>query len=657
VNFAVTVVAPGAGTPAGNVEVREGVNVLCTGTVAGGNCTITSGFASIGTKVLTAVYAGDANFNGSSSSTIDHVVNKADTTTTLTPPGTSVTGQAVTVLFSVSVTAPGGGTPTGNVTVSNGSGASCTGTVAAGSCSLTFFTAGSQTLTAVYAGDANYNGSTSSGVSHLVNKADTTTTVNSSSPTVVGQPILVAYSVTAQAPGSGIPAGNVTVSDGAGASCIGTVAAGGCTLTPTYMVIGGHTITATYGGDANYNGSVSSSVAHSVIKANTLASITLATPSPWVVGQNVTIQFQVVAAPPGGGTPTGSVTVDDGIGNTCSGTVAAGSCSMVFLTPGARNLSASYSGDANYNPSTSPIVAETVNKANTTTAITFATAGQWIVGQTISIEFTVTVNAPGAGTPTGNVTISDGASTCTTTVAVGTCSFTLVAAGARTFTATYAGNTNFNGSTSTGYAKDVSKASSITTFSANTPSPAVVGEAVTMTFSVTSTTPTPTPSGTVTVTDGVHSCTGSLVSGTGTCIVNFLTIGTKTLTATFNGDSNFSLSVSGSRSQVVNQASTNIAIIPPAGTVGINRLFKVSFIVGVTAPGGGTPTGNVQVKEGATVLCTGSVASGGCQVLLTTLGNHSLTAAYLGDANYIGSTSSAVDFDAKFQILLPFISK
>ena len=35
------------------------------------------------------------------------------------------------------------------------------------------------------------------------------------------------------------------------------------------------------------------------------------------------------------------------------------------------------------------------------------------------VTYTVAVVAPGAGAPTGNVTVSDGAATCTATVAAG----------------------------------------------------------------------------------------------------------------------------------------------------------------------------------------------------------------------------------------------
>ncbi len=75
----------------------------------------------------------------------------------------------------------GSGTPTGNVTVSDGT-ISCTGTVAAGQCTLTFTSAGARSLTATYAGDGTFSGSSSAAEPHQVNAAGTTTTITSDSP-------------------------------------------------------------------------------------------------------------------------------------------------------------------------------------------------------------------------------------------------------------------------------------------------------------------------------------------------------------------------------------------------------------------------------------------------------------------------------------------
>src|SRR5207249_3814229 len=163
--------------------------------------------------------------------------------------------------------------------------------------------------------------------------ASTTTaiTTHTPNPSVTGQGIAVAFTVTSS---GGTPTGNVTVTDGA-ATCNGTVAAGTCTLTPT--TAGSKTLTATYGGDANFAGSTSAGASHTVNAAGTTTTITAHTPNPSAVGQAVSFSFTVSASAPGSGTPTGTVTVSDGT-QSCSASVATGSCSIAFSSAGARNV-------------------------------------------------------------------------------------------------------------------------------------------------------------------------------------------------------------------------------------------------------------------------------------------------------------------------------
>jgi hypothetical protein len=278
----------------------------------------------------------------------------AATTTTITghSPDPSVFGQAITVSYSVT---SGSGTPTGTVTVSDGTD-SCSGTVAQGSCSLTPSSAGSVTLTAAYAGDANFASSTSAGVGQTVNPAATTTTITSETPdpSTVGGAVTFAFTVAANAPGSGTATGTVTVSDGA-QSCSASVAVGTCNI--AFNTAGARTVTATYAGDGNFAGSTSAGVGHTVNQAPTTTTIIGVAPEPSVLTQPITISFTVTSS---GGTPTGNVTVTDGTVS-CTATVADGSCSMIPLAAGTETLVATYGGDANFLGSTSAPFAHTVN--------------------------------------------------------------------------------------------------------------------------------------------------------------------------------------------------------------------------------------------------------------------------------------------------------
>src|SRR5207245_5759081 len=88
--------------------------------------------------------------------------------------------------------------------------------------------------------------------------------------------------------------------------------------------------------------------------ASTTTAITGHTPNPSAVGQAVAVTFTVTSS---GGTPTGNVTVSDGAA-TCTGTVAAGTCNLTPTTAGAKTLTATYGGDANFGGSTSAGVAQ-----------------------------------------------------------------------------------------------------------------------------------------------------------------------------------------------------------------------------------------------------------------------------------------------------------
>src|SRR5206468_6874895 len=95
------------------------------------------------------------------------------------------------------------------------------------------------------------------------------------------------------------------------------------------------------------------------------------------------------------------------------------------------------------------------------------------VGQGIAVAFTVT---SGGGTPTGNVTVSDGTESCSATVAAGTCPLTPTSSGSKTLTATYGGDANFAGSTSAGASHTVNAAGTTTAITAHTPDPSAVGQ-------------------------------------------------------------------------------------------------------------------------------------------------------------------------------------
>jgi hypothetical protein len=103
----------------------------------------------------------------------------------------------------------------------------------------------------------NYGGSFSPVYSQTVNQANTTTSITSSmNPAPFGQSITFTATVAAVAPGAGTPTGTVTFYDGSTNIGTGTLNGSGvATLPISSLTVGNHTITATYAGDTNFNGS------------------------------------------------------------------------------------------------------------------------------------------------------------------------------------------------------------------------------------------------------------------------------------------------------------------------------------------------------------------------------------------------------------------
>jgi len=176
------------------------------------------------------------------------------------------------------------------------------------------------------------------------------TTINFESVTPETSDVNQLYKVSVRAASSlAVPTGNVTLSDGTGASCVATLDAegyGSCDLTSTTPGI--KVITALYDGDTLVNGAKRTTL-HAVA-AESATTILGDLPDPSFSYS----AFQVSVSVTGSwGTPTGPVTVSDDMGATCSFTLASGtgSCSLISTVPGNRTITAVYAGDTKYKSS------------------------------------------------------------------------------------------------------------------------------------------------------------------------------------------------------------------------------------------------------------------------------------------------------------------
>jgi hypothetical protein len=195
------------------------------------------------------------NFQGGTSAPLTETIKKATTTTTLTStPNPSTFGQSVTL--TATVTSAGSITPNGTVTFKQGTTTLGSGTLNSGgqaSLNTTKLAVGTDSLTAVYAGNSNFAGSTSPVLKQVVNKASTTTALTSTpNPSTFGQKVTLTATVTPNT-----ATGSVTFKDGTTTLGTGTLAAGKAKFSTTGLSKGAHSITAVYGGSKNYLGSTS----------------------------------------------------------------------------------------------------------------------------------------------------------------------------------------------------------------------------------------------------------------------------------------------------------------------------------------------------------------------------------------------------------------
>ncbi len=125
-----------------------------------------------------------------------------------------------------------------------------------------------------------------------------------------------------------------------------------------------------------------------------------------------------------------------------------GSLALSSLAPGTHTITAQYSGDANYAPSTSKPVTVTVSAAASTAALT-SSANPSYAGQSVTYTAAVTSSGPA---PTGSLVFSSGSVTLATIpLANGSASYSTIfnTAGNQTITASYSGDANTQPSTAT----------------------------------------------------------------------------------------------------------------------------------------------------------------------------------------------------------------
>ena len=378
--------------------------------------------------------------------------------------------------------------------------------------------------------------------------------------------------------------------------------------------------------------------------------------NPTVFGQSTT--FTATVTKPGGGTPTGTVqfSVDGSPFNSAQSVNASGvaSISTAALTVGPHTVTASFASNnpATLNSDATLAGGQQVNAAATTTGIT-SSKNPAEFGVPVTFTANVTVNAPGAGTPTGAVHFQDNGADVGTPVLDGTGQATVttssLAVGNHTITAVYQpANGNFLTS-STSLTEAVERARTTLTYSGATTGDYhdLVSASATLTRLDDG---TPVTGQAVTLTVGSQTCTTNTDnSGFAQCTIRVEDpAGTTTATASFAGDGNYQPSNTTTPFTVTREQT---AIVYNGDTVILNG--NTLHASAVLSEADSTPypilTGRVVVftlGTGSTAqTCTALTDTNGlaaCNIspVAQTLGPNTITANFAQDAYYLASSTT-----------------
>jgi large repetitive protein len=393
-------------TPTGKVTFTVDGWKAKTVSVADAAAGVTLPAIDAGSHNIGAFYSGDATFAGSVATAVPETVTQASDTLNLTTnaPANPAYGQPIVLTATLTPTAPGGGTGSGIVQFLDG------GTViaqafvqsrgpnqgkAVATVSNLSIGGSPHNLTANYLGNTDYAPSatdpTTDPVSITIGQAATTTVVyGRPNPVTVGQSATFTavvdgnYGTTGPTPWLGCeaydwmpgqgraarpdqPTGTVSfVVDGGTPVPVTITANGMAQFSTTFSTPGLHTVTATYGGDANYAGSTSQTFNQNVGGVRSRTQVTV-TPKPAPVGQDFTLAVTVGAgrSATSSNTPSGTITLVDPSGTivltgstTASEALTGGQAAFTanFPTAGVYPLTVQYSGDDNFAPSTGTIL-------------------------------------------------------------------------------------------------------------------------------------------------------------------------------------------------------------------------------------------------------------------------------------------------------------
>ena len=525
-------------------------------TVSGNTVTLVS----VGSTNITASQGGNISFNPATDIPNTLIVNQASQTINFVGPTIRVFGDPD---FSLTATA------TSALAVSFASSNSSVATISGST--ITVVGAGNTFITASQSGNANFSAATSIQRTFTVNKASQVITFNALVTKTLGDANFNLNATTTS---------GLAISYASSNTSVATVSGNDVTI----VGAGTTTITASQGGDANYNAATQVGRTMTVNKAaqsitfNALVSKTVGDANftlPLNASSGLVISYQ-----------SSNTSVATIVGNT-----------VTIVAPGSTTITATQVGNANYFAASQVQQSLTVNKANQT--ITFAALPAKTFGD---------VNVNLTATSTSSLPVSY-ISSNTAVATVSGSDVTIVGAGTTTISASQAGNVNYNVAVNIDQILNVVKANQSIAFGAL--SDKTFDDTA---FNVTATSTSVLPINYVSSNLGVATVTGSTITIVG--------VGTTTITASQPGNVNYNAASDVQQTLTVNKANQTITFSPLADkTVG-----DAAFNLSATASSGLTVSYASSNTSVATVT--------GNTVTLLGLGSTIITASQGGNANF-----------------------
>ncbi len=467
--------------------------------------------------------------------------------------------QAFTL--SVEMTASDGQKPAGSVTFFNGSEELGKRNLdAEGKASLNIpagLPAGRYTLIARYAGNDQYM--PSKGEQRVTVGVETSIALSAvPNPSRLGQTVTFTATLKAQGRSDKQLDGNVTFFKGAEELATVTLADDGTASTTTAeLPLGEHLITATYTGNDYYISSTTDKdkdeAVNQVVSERSATTTTIAAipPSPAIFGQPITFTITVTGEEEG--IPTGRITIKNGSDilaeniELTNGS-ATWSPSTRQFPVGTYRMTAEYSGDVTYQPSTSLLVEYIVRLADPIQTETTITADPSPSLNGEPVTFTAMVTAmEGDGIPTGTVAFYSGNQPLGGKVSLANGQAVLIESlplGTYQIWAEYEGTAAYAPSRSAELTHEVVRRPTTTTLTA-APNPATLGQTVTFNVVVEAAEGQLTPTGMVKFYNGETELgTQELTDGKASLTTATLPLGQHTITAVYQGDDDYASSTS-----------------------------------------------------------------------------------------------------------------